>query len=72
MTRKGRSRSQPTSANAGFLPDTEVEFVIDGETVKIIRAEGWDVTRPEPSSACAAERVSQMTTDEILALTCQP
>ncbi|MGH3679766.1 MAG: AbrB/MazE/SpoVT family DNA-binding domain-containing protein [Natronosporangium sp.] len=57
----------------GLLPDTEVEFVVDGETVRL--------TRAEPSGASRGQRVvarlrgrarTGMTTEEILALTRQP
>lgn len=57
----------------GFHPDTEVEFVIDGNTVRIVRA--------RPSGESRGRRIVQrlrgtatvrMTTDEILALTREP
>jgi len=57
----------------GFLPETEVEFVIEGDTVRIVRA-----TKPGASRGdrviqrLRGRAVSRMTTDEILALTRQP
>ncbi len=57
----------------GFLPDTEVEFVVDGNTVKLVRA-----TRSGTSHGDRVVRrlrgraVSRLTTDEILALTRKP
>jgi AbrB family looped-hinge helix DNA binding protein len=55
----------------GLLPDTEVDFVVDGEDVKVVRAtrqtRGDRVVRRLRGRA-----VSRMTTDEILALTREP
>jgi AbrB family looped-hinge helix DNA binding protein len=57
----------------GFLPDTEVEFVVEGDTVKVVRA-----TRPGSTRGDRVVRrlrgraVSHMTTAEILALTREP
>lgn len=57
----------------GFQPDTEVEFVVEGNTVRIERA--------EPSRESRGRRIARrlsgtatvhMTTDEILALTRGP
>jgi AbrB family looped-hinge helix DNA binding protein len=54
----------------GLLPETEVEFVVDGEGVRIVRRERGD----EGPGARTVRRLRatggvRMTTDEILALT---
>jgi len=57
----------------GFLPDTEVEFVVEDGAVRLVRAEraGW--SRGERAVALLRGRSrGGMTTDEILALTREP
>ena len=57
----------------GFLPDTEVDFVVDGDVVKVVRATRQGDTRGERVVRQLRGRaVSHMTTDEILALTREP
>jgi AbrB family looped-hinge helix DNA binding protein len=57
----------------GFLPDTEVEFVVDGDTVRIIRARKVGTSRGDRAvQRLRGRAVSRMTTDEILALTREP
>lgn len=57
-------------AKFGFLPDTEVEFVVEGTTVRIVRSEDHGQTRGDRIVGRLRGRaVSRMTTDEILALT---
>jgi antitoxin PrlF len=57
----------------GFLPDTEVEFVIEGDTVRVVRATRQGDTRGDRVVRRLRGRaVSHMTTDEILALTREP
>lgn len=56
---------------AGLLPDTEVEFELDGKGVRIRRARA---PRREGRGAAAVRRLRgratiKMTTDEIMALT---
>lgn len=54
----------------GFLPETEVEFRVEGATVRLVKARSRNPTRGE--SLVANLRGSadiKMTTDEILALT---
>jgi AbrB family looped-hinge helix DNA binding protein len=59
---------------AGLLPDTEVEFVFDGESVQILKA------RTRKKSGRGARLIAHlrgrgdiaMTTDEIMALTREP
>ncbi|MPZ26398.1 MAG: AbrB/MazE/SpoVT family DNA-binding domain-containing protein [Micromonosporaceae bacterium] len=57
----------------GLLPDTEVEFVVDGETVRLTKAETAGDSRGRRVVARLRGRArTGMTTDEILALTRQP
>ena len=57
----------------GFLPDTEVEFVVEGDTVRVVRATRQGNTRGDRVVRRLRGRaVSHMTTDEILALTREP
>jgi AbrB family looped-hinge helix DNA binding protein len=54
----------------GFLPDTEVEFVVEDTVVRLKRADHPDQTRGDRVVARLRGRArSRMTTDEILALT---
>lgn len=54
----------------GFLPETEVEFVVDGDTVRITRVDRQEWSRGNRVVARLRGRArSAMTTDEILALT---
>jgi AbrB family looped-hinge helix DNA binding protein len=54
----------------GFFPDTEVEFVVDGETVRIRRVENGDGGRgPRLVGRLRGRGNIRMTTDEIMALT---
>ncbi|HET6470166.1 MAG TPA: AbrB/MazE/SpoVT family DNA-binding domain-containing protein [Geminicoccaceae bacterium] len=56
---------------AGLLPGSEVEFVLDGETVRLVRVE----SRPGKGRGARIVRrlrgsgTVRMTTDEIMALT---
>jgi AbrB family looped-hinge helix DNA binding protein len=57
----------------GLLPDTEVEFVVEGDTVKIVRATNARETRGDRVVRHLRGRaVSRLSTDEILALTRKP
>ena len=57
-------------ARFGFLPDTEVEFVVEGNTVKIVPAAHAGSTRGDRVVRRLRGRaVSGLTTAEILALT---
>jgi AbrB family looped-hinge helix DNA binding protein len=56
---------------AGFLPHTEVDFVLDGDGVRIVRA---DHAKGESRGQAVLRRLQgsanvRMTTDEIMALT---
>jgi bifunctional DNA-binding transcriptional regulator/antitoxin component of YhaV-PrlF toxin-antitoxin module len=61
-------------ARLGFLPGTEVEFVIDDDgNVRLVRAKQAGRNRGERMVRRLRGRaVSQLTTDEILALTREP
>ena len=58
---------------AGLLPNTEVEFTYDGETVRLRRARG---KRPSRGARLVTHLRGRgdvsMTTDEIMALTREP
>jgi len=56
---------------AGLLPDTEVEFILDGDTVRIVPvAPRSEETRGQSLVRRLRGRASvQMSTDEIMALT---
>lgn len=57
----------------GFLPDTEVEFVVEGNTIKIVRTTRAGDTRGDRVVRRLRGRaVSRLTTDQILALTRKP
>jgi bifunctional DNA-binding transcriptional regulator/antitoxin component of YhaV-PrlF toxin-antitoxin module len=57
---------------AGFLPHTEVDFEIDGETVRIVRAKGR-VSKESRGERVVAHLLGRgdvaMSTDDIMALT---
>ncbi len=58
-------------ARAGFVPNTEVEFVMEGDSVKLIRArEGTKTRRGHRAiSALRGTARRKMSTDEIMKLT---
>jgi AbrB family looped-hinge helix DNA binding protein len=57
----------------GFLPDTDVEFVVEGNAVRIVRATHGDETRGDRVVRRLRGRaVSRLSTDEILTLTREP
>jgi AbrB family looped-hinge helix DNA binding protein len=54
----------------GLLPDTEVEFQIKGDTVRLKRRAGSSTRRPRDLiNRMRRKATVEMTTDEILALT---
>jgi antitoxin PrlF len=61
----------PIREKFGMLPDTDVDFVIDGQTVRLVRKA--DHARPTRGSAAVRNLRGRadikMTTDQILALT---
>ena len=73
ITSKGQvTIPQHIREKAGLLPYTEVEFILDGDEVRIVKAHG--TARPTRGQV-AVERLQRhggrvsMTTDEIMALT---
>lgn len=73
ITSKGQvTIPQAVREQAGLLPQTEVEFVVEGEGVRIVKA---DHTRRPSRGTLAVERLRRgaghvsMSTDEIMALT---
>jgi AbrB family looped-hinge helix DNA binding protein len=73
ITSKGQvTIPQSVREEAGLLPETEVEFVVDGDGVRIVKAQAG--RRPSRGARAlrhlrrGAGRVS-MSTDEIMALT---
>ena len=54
----------------GFLPDTEVEFVVDDDTVRLTR--GGEGRGERVVARLRGRAHTGMTTDEILALTRDP
>lgn len=56
----------------GFLPDTEVEFIVQGDIVRLRRIDDPERRRGDRAIARLRGRATnRMTTDEILALTRQ-
>lgn len=72
VTSKGQvTIPQDIRERFGFLPETEVEFRIEGNAVRLVKAAGKRA-KGRGSNAVARLRGSasvKMTTDEILALT---
>lgn len=57
----------------GLLPDSEVEFVVDGDTVRLVRAADDDRGRGARAvGALRGRGTVRMSTDEILKLTREP
>jgi len=71
ITSKGQvTIPQDIRERAGLLPQTEVEFVYDGKTVQIVRADRKNGSRGARIVAHLRGRGNgKMTTDEIMALT---
>ena len=73
ITSKGQvTIPQPIREAAGFLPNTEVEFVLDGTAVRIVKAgRPKKLTRGQLAVELLrrARDQNQLTTDEIMALT---
>jgi len=54
----------------GFLPETEVEFIVDGDDVRIVKAESSRSTRAQDViRRLRGSATVGMSTDEIMALT---
>ncbi|MCL4235420.1 MAG: AbrB/MazE/SpoVT family DNA-binding domain-containing protein [Deltaproteobacteria bacterium] len=72
ITSKGQvTIPQAIREKFGFLPETEVEFVVEGNAVKIVRAKkGKALSRGQAIVArIRGTATGKMTTDEIMALT---
>jgi AbrB family looped-hinge helix DNA binding protein len=70
ITSKGQvTIPQPIREQLGLLPDTEVEFDIDGDAVRIRKARGRARRGRAVVERLRGRGTVQMTTDEILALT---
>lgn len=73
ITSKGQvTIPQAAREQLGLLPETEVEFVVEGNGVRIVRARG--ARRPSRGARAVARlrrgaRDVSMSTDEIMALT---
>ena len=54
----------------GFLPDTEVEFRVKGNSVELVRAKSkWQLRGRKLISQMRGRATVRMSTDEIMALT---
>ena len=71
ITSKGQvTIPQEIRERAGLLPNTEVEFVFDGKTVRLVKAARQDASRGARLVARMRGRGTlNMTTDEIMSLT---
>jgi AbrB family looped-hinge helix DNA binding protein len=71
ITSKGQvTIPQEIRERAGLLPHTEVEFVYDGKTVKIVRADGKKMSRGARIVEHMRGRGTiKLTTDQIMAMT---
>ena len=72
ITSKGQvTIPQGIREQAGLLPHTEVDFVYDGKTVKIVRAEQGRTSRGAKVVEHLRGRLSRkgLTTDQLMALT---
>jgi AbrB family looped-hinge helix DNA binding protein len=71
ITSKGQvTIPQDIRERAGLLPHTEVEFIYDGKTVRIVRARGRRKSRGARLVAHMRGRGSgSLSTEEIMALT---
>jgi bifunctional DNA-binding transcriptional regulator/antitoxin component of YhaV-PrlF toxin-antitoxin module len=73
ITTKGQvTIPQPIREAAGFLPHTEVEFELDGASVRIVKARSTrKLTRGQLAVHLLRQAADQnkLTTDEIMALT---
>ncbi|CAN5922132.1 AbrB/MazE/SpoVT family DNA-binding domain-containing protein [soil metagenome] len=71
ITSKGQvTIPQAIREKAGLLPDTEVEFIYDGKTVRIVRADRKKTTRGARLAAHMRGRGGgHLSTEEIMAMT---
>lgn len=52
-----------------LLPNTEVDFIVDGQAVRIVKAKGKRTRGKDVVARLRGRAKTAMTTDEILALT---
>ena len=72
ITSKGQvTIPQEIREQAGLLPHTEVDFVYDGKTVRIVRIDGGKMSRGARVVEHLRGRLSKkgLTTDQLMALT---
>ena len=70
ITSKGQvTIPQDVRELCGFLPGTEVEFVQDGSTLRVVKKEGPQERGRGLLARLRGRATVSMTTDEILALT---
>lgn len=72
ITSKGQvTIPQDIREKAGLLPHTEVEFIYDGKTVQIVRADGKKTSRGARLVEHMRGRLSKrgLTTDQLMAMT---
>ena len=53
----------------GFMPDSEVQWVVEGNTVRLVRVEGASGRGRRLVSRLRGRAATTMSTDEIMALT---
>ncbi len=69
ITSKGQvTIPQEIRERLGFLPDTDVDFVVEGNAVRIVKVRGARRGRAAVTRLRGRARVA-MTTDQIMALT---
>jgi AbrB family looped-hinge helix DNA binding protein len=70
ITSKGQvTIPQDIREQLSLLPNTEVEFVVDGQSVRIVKARGRRSRGKDTVARLRGRASTRMTTDEILALT---
>jgi antitoxin PrlF len=71
ITSKGQvTIPQTVREKFGLLPDTDVDFVVEGQTVRLVRTQRLGRTRGSAAVASLRGRATiRMTTDQIMALT---
>ncbi|GAB6062696.1 AbrB/MazE/SpoVT family DNA-binding domain-containing protein [Deferrisoma palaeochoriense] len=70
ITSKGQvTIPQPIREKLGFLPGTEVEFVVEGNTLRVVKSVKGANRGQRIVETLRDKATSRMTTDEILALT---
>lgn len=69
ITSKGQvTIPQEIRESMGLLPDTEVEFVVKGNVVQIVRSKRVSSTKSQFLRRMVGSATTKMTTDEIMKL----